>query len=311
MKKQIQPSTVLFVEYSKGGELQKTVRGVIDRLTPLLGFTMRVTERGGTPLGSLLSNKNLWSGQECGRGECRSCAQSGDRREDCIRRNILYESECTKCSKQSDKGEGGPNIYVGETARSLHERMTEHWKDAEGGKEESHMVEHVGEAHQGEAPEFKFKVVRGFKTSLDRQVAEAIRIEMRGGAALNRRGEFNRCKITRLGIDKEWEKEKWDKAWEGNLEAEIIPDGRDIMETKKSKNINRGKETPCGKRRKMDNTEGIVWGETVEPEIVARNNFLTSNQPNHTTPRQKRQSQLNIITGLEWIAYETVKSVVH
>ena len=61
----------------------------------------------------------------------------------------------------------------------------------------------------------------------------------------------------------------------------------------------------------MDNTEGIVWGETVEPEIVARNNFLTSNQPNHTTPRQKRQSQLNIITGLEWIAYETVKSVVH
>ena len=95
------------------------------------------------------------------------------------------------------------------------------------------------------------------------------------------------------------------------MEAEIIPDGRDIMETKKSKNINRGKETPCGKRRKMDNTEGIVWGETVEPEIVARNNFLTSNQPNHTTPRQKRQSQLNIITGLEWIAYETVKSVVH
>ena len=143
---------------------------------------------------------------------------------------------------------------MGETARSLHERMTEHWKDAEGGKEESHMVQHVGEAHQGEAPEFNFKVVRGFKSSLDRQVAEAIRIEMRGGAALNRRREFDRCTITRLGIDKQWEKEKWDKAWEGSVEAETISDGRDIMETKKIKSIDRGKETPCEKCRKMDNT---------------------------------------------------------
>ena len=63
-----QPSTVLFVEFSKGGSLQKTVRGVLDRLEGMLGFTVRVTERGGTPLGALLSNKSLWKGVECGRG---------------------------------------------------------------------------------------------------------------------------------------------------------------------------------------------------------------------------------------------------
>ena len=28
-------------------------------------------------------------------------------------------------------------------------------------------------------------------------------------------------------------------------------------------------------------------------------------------PSQKRQSQLNIITGMDWIAYETVKSIVY
>ena len=42
-------STVLFVEYSRGGSLQKRMREVVDRLSPMLGFSMRVTERGGTP----------------------------------------------------------------------------------------------------------------------------------------------------------------------------------------------------------------------------------------------------------------------
>jgi hypothetical protein len=37
---------------------------VLDRLKPMLGFRVRITERGGTTLGSMLSNKNLWNGYE-------------------------------------------------------------------------------------------------------------------------------------------------------------------------------------------------------------------------------------------------------
>ena len=88
-----EPTTVLFCEYSKGGDLQSKLKGVAVRLAPLVGFHMKVTERGGRKLGSLLSNKNLWSGMECGRQECKTCIQTGDKREDCVRRNILYESE--------------------------------------------------------------------------------------------------------------------------------------------------------------------------------------------------------------------------
>ena len=51
-----QPSTVLFIEYTKGGSLQKSIREVVDRLSGMLDFTMRVTERGGTPPGSILSS---------------------------------------------------------------------------------------------------------------------------------------------------------------------------------------------------------------------------------------------------------------
>ena len=62
------------------------------------------------------------------------------------------------------------------------------------------MVQHWEESHKGEnVPPFKFRVVRSFKSALDRQIAEAVRIEMRG-SFLNRRGEFNRCSLTRLGV---------------------------------------------------------------------------------------------------------------
>ena len=88
-----QPSPVLLCEYSKEVSLQSTLRVVVDMLNPMVGFLTRVTERGGTKLGSLLSTKNLWSGEECGRKECRVYEKPGERREDCIRRNILYESD--------------------------------------------------------------------------------------------------------------------------------------------------------------------------------------------------------------------------
>ena len=55
-QKELRTSTVLFVEFSKGGNLQKQMRDGLDRITPMLGFKVRVPEKGGTPLGSLLSN---------------------------------------------------------------------------------------------------------------------------------------------------------------------------------------------------------------------------------------------------------------
>ena len=105
---------------------------------------VRVTEKGGTPLSSLLSNKDLWSGTECGRGSCRTCAQPGEKKEPCMQRNIVYESECSTCNppgtrKELDKlglaeKRDTPSLYVGETARSVAERASEHWRDADLGR---------------------------------------------------------------------------------------------------------------------------------------------------------------------------------
>jgi hypothetical protein len=57
---------VLFIELTRGGELQKKMRESLDRLTLMLGFKARVAKKGWTTLGSLFSNINLWSGEQCG-----------------------------------------------------------------------------------------------------------------------------------------------------------------------------------------------------------------------------------------------------
>ena len=74
---------------------------------------------------------------------------------------------------------GMASLYVGETARPVSGRAQEHWREAEGGKEENHRVttrlrHMVGMTTP--SPMFKFKV----KSILERQVREAVIIQMRG-----------------------------------------------------------------------------------------------------------------------------------
>jgi hypothetical protein len=253
-EKELRISTVMFVEFTKGGSLQKSIREFVDRITPMLGFRMRVTEKGGTQLGSLLSNKNLWSGQPCGRQKCKPCGQEEERKEPCTMRNIVYESECKKCnppgSRSSSDKEGmqerkdNASLYVGESARSLHERAGEHWRDADMRKEESHMIEHEEGVHRGEdGPEFRFKVIKKCKTSLERQVREAVRIQLRGNV-LNKKGTYNRCKLTRMVVDEEWDKKVWEEAWEPRPEKEEI--GETLLAQSKSKR----KDEEAGSRKK-------------------------------------------------------------
>ena len=69
------------------------------------------------------------------------------------------------------------------------------------------MMEHERAAHRGEGgkPSFRFKVVKGFRTALERQVREAMKIQQRW-SVLNKGGEFNHCKLTRMDVDAMWEK---------------------------------------------------------------------------------------------------------
>ena len=94
----------------------------------------------------------------------------------------------------------------GESSRSLHERSKEHHADYRKNQEDSHMSKHWSEAHMpGERPSFNHYVVSKHKSCLDRQIGEAVRIQLRG-SVLNSVGVYNRSKLTRLVVDSDWDK---------------------------------------------------------------------------------------------------------
>ena len=148
-------------------------------------------------------------------------------------------------------------------------------------------------------------MVRTFKTALDRQVAEAIRIEMRG-QVLNRRGEFNRCSLTRLGLDYEWEEERWRKSIE-MVQSEEKEEVLCIEESAKVRRIEQEQPAKFMKRRKLD-MDGKVWGEYVGEEQSQVDRFLKGSVENVSA--KGRQAKLNVMKGLDWQAYRAVLEMI-
>ena len=288
---------VLFIEQSPQGELARRMKDQLRSLEATLGYRVKVVERTGRSLKSILAQGLGQGGQVCGRGACVTCGQEGDEKPPCTISSVVYESVCKPCNpgctgkgEVEYQGEKHPSLYVGETSRTIQERAVEHWSQARKGDLKSHMVRHQAQLHPGEPPSFHFKLISTHRSALSRQVREAVRIRRRGGEGhiLNSKGEFNRCHIPRLVLEEEdddakktrLEREQQEKrdlkdcldkeveCWELGKHRE-----RDLKEKKRGRDQDRGLESPrCSqaevgtrKRRKVKAkkfaTVGEDWGE--------------------------------------------------
>ena len=121
-------------------------------------------------------------------------------------------------------------IYVGESSRSMYERGKEHVKDGKDKAEDSHQWKHWAGEHPDipGSPKFRLKIVSTFSDPMTRQLAEAVRIEMRGSEILNSRSEFSRCRVPRLRL----ELDNWKKpvVQDEDLSSEAREDDRNLME---------------------------------------------------------------------------------
>ena len=274
--------SVMFVDQTVGGVLAKMLQEVEDRLARITGYRVRITETSGSQLCRILPNTNPWGTKDCERGNCYTCSQSGEKMEDCKRRNILYESVCLVCNKEEvnkkykskwEEFKQMDGIYVGESARSLFERVGEHWQDVQSGNCESHMLKHWYDKHRGEedTPKFRVKMVGSFGDALTRQISESVRIELRGENVLNSRAEYSRCRLPRLTMDKEeWRNAKKKEVQlldkedgvQGDTEEQDLIDaivaGQD--EVRRTKLKRKGsKEGGVSKKRRMDPL--LDWGD--------------------------------------------------
>ena len=187
-------------------------------------------------------------------------------------------------------------VYVGESARSIFERAGEHHADMINKNEDSHMLKHWLSSHPEaeEPPNFKIKVVGSFSDSLTRQVAEAVRIDLRGGGVLNSKSEYSRCRIPRLVIDHdEWskmkkkEKDELEKKNEVTEIVTILENGEeirdvraeeleiDLQERRQPKRKAEIEEKPAKKKRKYDLLDN--WGiDEEDSNDVKEDNILVN-----------------------------------
>jgi hypothetical protein len=121
--------------------------------------------------------------------KCIPCNSNNSELQNCKARSIVYESSCQVCNppdkeqQGSSRGEeqvqvavtggedvadpslGRVGIYIGESSRSLAERTSEHFRDAESFSKKSHVIKHWMIAH-GEKetmPPFKIKILKQYR----------------------------------------------------------------------------------------------------------------------------------------------------
>ena len=166
---------------------------------------------------SKLVRSNPWSGLDCGRGGCLLCetkAKSGENlTQNCTKRNLTYQTWCHTCKEREEEGKDEEEkkkiklytLYVGETAKSAHERGGEHVYDMKNLSIASHMLKHVVDKHEGEQipeVEWRITVFKFHKSSFERQVNKSVSIHSirMGNYLLNSKSEYNRSAVPRLAL---------------------------------------------------------------------------------------------------------------
>ena len=189
------PLTIMFVPRTNGGMLANRLKEAESKLDDITDTKVRIVERCGVQLAKLLTKSNPWQPTPCNFQVCQAC--KGPHPEDnpkCTIRGVTYVNTCLTC-----KQEGVESVYIGETSRTLRERYGEH----HGGREEAnnHMHSHEATHHGGVPANYQAKALKSYKTPMERQIAEAIKIKLLSKTKaniMNNKLEYNACILPEL-----------------------------------------------------------------------------------------------------------------
>ena len=321
-------TSVLFVEQTPGGIYAARLREREAVLAPLTGYRVKIVERSGSSMKSMLVRSDPFEGGKCSRENCLPC-KAGAKNSKCSKRNILYESSCLECLSV---GRDSDCTYVGESSRSAYERALEHVDAYKSKQADSHMWNHAANEHGGRQDlKWKFVVVRVFQRALSRQVSEAVRTRKRGEhLILNIKGVYNRCAVPELAVkhhDRIWQEErnKFPRERETVKVVLKVEETEEyeysLMEEAGEDAKKRNREEQCGdealpgrKKKKIwkgGYKDGEVWGEAGVG--ILDKTFLYSRERGETAKEEKKYKQMTIITmtEAEVIAADCAKEIVN
>ena len=136
----------MFVNATPNEILKKKV----EKIAKKYKLKIKVVERRGRTVKSMLQKSDPFKKLECSETDCVICREGMDI--DCRRRGIVYEIEC--------KEEGCNKKYIGQTGRSIYERIKEHNTYNERDREDDSkpLAKHSFDEHEGKKVKFNVKV---------------------------------------------------------------------------------------------------------------------------------------------------------
>ena len=170
----------IMVPATPNGELAKLLREVAENESED-GLKFKVVETGGRTIKSIVQKPNPTATPGCAYPDCMACSGERGRGGNCLKSNSQYELRCGTC----------PSVYIGETSRNLYTRGKEHKNKYRNRKQDSVILEHQTEKHEGGVANFHAKVVRSFRDCLTRQVSEGVSIRRCTDHVLNNKSEWH------------------------------------------------------------------------------------------------------------------------
>ena len=147
---------------------------------------MKVVEKRGQTLKSKLVKTSKTDGKKCNESEnCMLCREKGTGK--CRTNNITYTLTCKQCK----------DIYIGETSRNAFTRGKEHETQMNRKDKNSIILRHQQLKHPGDTPSFEMKITGTYRSALDRQIAEAVKISRAKDRLINNKTEFRQNRIMR------------------------------------------------------------------------------------------------------------------
>ena len=171
--------SVVFVPATPGSALVKRFKEEVAKSK----YKIRVVELSGRTLKSKLQRSDPFKPSVCARDGCAICNTGG--KGSCDKNGITYEIKCS-CSA----------TYVGQSSRNMYQRGKEHFSGLNN--KNGPLWNHCVEQHGSERQEFVCSTTGQYRNdTMQRQIAEAVRIRRSKVPLMNRKDEWNQIILPR------------------------------------------------------------------------------------------------------------------
>ena len=156
------------------------------------GLKFKIVEKGGRTVKKATRKSNPTSSGGCQGGDCLACKVGRGTGGPCRKSNVVYEIACQLCPDDRQA------VYLGETARNLYTRGREHNRNCDKKENESFMIKHQQDRHNGAGAEYRAKVRCSFRDCLSRQIAEGVHIRRCEKEVMNTKAEWHQPALWRV-----------------------------------------------------------------------------------------------------------------